>query len=110
MNIVDSRILREGFAQTPYALSKDALLQGTLVDARRLAPQVRVNAVAPGPVLAPSEPANREPGGAILLSRRPAPSDVAAAVSFLLDAEAVTGQVVAVDSGQSITENRDVTG
>ena len=88
----------------PYSRSKVELARATVEQARRLAPTLRVNGVAPGPVLPPTDPANREKGGDILLPRRPTPSDVASAVAFLLEADAVTGQVLAVDSGQSLAE------
>lgn len=116
VNLLDTRILggsrdyrdhrdrREIFGEKgldPYSESKVALARATVEQARRLAPTLRVNGVAPGPVLPPTDPANREKGGDILLPRRPTPSDVASAVAFLLEADAVTGQVLAVDSGQS---------
>ena len=62
--------------------------------ARELAPETRVNAVAPGPVLAPEN--IHVPGGETLLGRRATPQDVADAVLFLLAAPAVTGQILAV--------------
>lgn len=91
-----------GRVLAPYAESKLALARATVAQARSLAPTLRVNGVAPGPVLPPADAANRENGGPILLPRRPTPADVAAAVSYLLEAEAVTGQILAVDSGQSL--------
>ena len=116
VNLLDTRILggirdhrewREIFGEKgldPYSASKVALARATVEQARRLAPTLRVNGVAPGPVLPPTDPANREKGGDILLPRRPTPSDVASAVAFLLGADAVTGQVLAVDSGQSLAQ------
>ena len=103
----DHRECREIFGEKgldPYSESKVALARATVEQARRLAPTLRVNGVAPGPVLPPTDPANREKGGDILLPRRPTPSDVASAVAFLLGADAVTGQVLAVDSGQSLAQ------
>ena len=44
----------------------------------------------------------REKAGEMLLERRPTPDDVAAAVSYLLSAEATTGTVIPVDSGQHL--------
>ena len=117
VHLLDTRILKDfndfkvfngfnGFSGlkslAPYAASKLALARATVEQARRLAPTLRVNGVAPGPVMPPTDPANREKGGDILLPRRPTPSDVASAVAFLLEADAVTGQVLAVDSGQSL--------
>ena len=114
VNLLDTRILIDFWAEqdhreivehkrlTPYAASKLALARATLDQARHLAPALRVNGVAPGPVLPPADAACREKGGDILLPRRPLPADVASAVVFLLEAEAVTGQVLAVDSGQCL--------
>ena len=108
VNLLDTRVAgaaassRKSLASSPYAASKLALARATVAQARSLAPTLRVNGVAPGPVLPPADAANREKGGAILLRRRPAPADVAAAVEFLLEAEAVTGQILAVDSGQCL--------
>ena len=116
VNLLDTRILggsrdhrecREIFGEKgldPYSESKVALARATVEQARRLAPTLRVNGVAPGPVLPPTDPANREKGGDILLPRRPTPSDVASAVAFLLGADTVTGQVLAVASGQSLAQ------
>lgn len=103
VNLLDTRVLGgDHESLTPYAASKLALARATVAQARNLAPTLRVNGVAPGPVLPPTDAANREKGGPILLPCRPTPADVAAAVSYLLEAEAVTGQILAVDSGQSL--------
>ena len=77
---------------TDYTRKSACLFAGSL----------RVNAVAPGPVLPPV--GVHEPAGEILLDRRPAPEDVAAAVVYLLEAEAVTGIVLPVDAGQHLLE------
>ena len=104
VNLLDTRILKDlkSLAPSPYAASKLALARATVAQARSLAPTLRVNGVAPGPVLPPIDAANREKGGPTLLPRRPTPADVAATVSFLLEAEAITGQILAVDSGQCL--------
>ena len=74
--------------------------------ARELAPHVRVNAVAPGPVLWPdsAEPELKEKIIArTLLKRSGSPADVARAVLFFAqDAPYITGQVLAVDGGRSV--------
>lgn len=64
------------------------------------AQSLRVNAVAPGPVLPPD--GVHEPSGQMLLDSRPTPQDVADAVSYLLSAKSVTGAVIPVDSGQHL--------
>ncbi len=73
--------------------------------AKALAPEVRVNAVAPGPILPPAgadEAQGRQAVAGTLLQRWGEPADIAAAVLFLLRAEYVTGLVLAVDGGRSI--------
>lgn len=104
VDILDTRILRlaADAMPTPYERSKMALRDSMMNTAGLFGSCLRVNAVAPGPVLAPADAANREKGGEVLLNHRPSPEDVADAVAFLLEAHSVTGQILAVDSGQSI--------
>lgn len=102
VNLIDTRVLTSNYVKTPYAESKRALLDFTLKGARCLAPVLRINGIAPGPVLLPSGEGTSEKGGAILLSSRPSIDDVANAVSFLLNTSSITGQVLAVDSGQHL--------
>ena len=85
---------------TPYLRTKRELLAATRADAIRLAGRVRVNAVAPGPVLPPE--ACHERAGATPLGRHPTPQEVADAVVYLLSAESTTGTVIPVDGGQSL--------
>jgi pteridine reductase len=88
-----------------YSASKAAVISLTQGFAKALAPEVRVNAVAPGPVLPPDdlEPARRETVAATtLLGRWGAPSDVAEAVVFLAAAPWLTGVVLPVDGGRSV--------
>jgi len=89
-----------------YAASKAALVRLTECLALDLAPEVRVNAVAPGTVLWPEGyPAamRRTLTGRIPLGRSGSPSDVAAAVRFLADAPFVTGAVIPVDGGRHLS-------
>ena len=85
---------------TPYLRSKSDLLDATRADALRFAGRVRVNAVAPGPVLPPEH--CHERAGATPLGRHPTPQEVADAVAYLLSAESTTGAVIPVDGGQSL--------
>ncbi|MCC7137961.1 MAG: SDR family oxidoreductase [Planctomycetes bacterium] len=87
----------------PYAASKAAMVALTRGFSKALAPRVRVNAVAPGPVLAPDEPGpwRRRAAAATLLARWGRPADVADAVVYLATAPFVTGVVLPVDGGRS---------
>jgi NAD(P)-dependent dehydrogenase (short-subunit alcohol dehydrogenase family) len=73
--------------------------------AQALAPGIRVNAIAPGPVL-PSQNQNEtsfeREVGATLLKRPVSAEDVTAAMCFLLDTPSVTGQMIALDGGQHL--------
>ena len=99
VNILDCRVLCGAEGEGAYFRTKRALLDYTMKSAAMFAETLCVNAVAPGPVLAPSEvheKAGETPFG------RPSPEDVASAVSFLLSARATGGCVVPVDGGQSL--------
>lgn len=99
VNILDCRVLCGAEDEGAYFRTKRALLDYTMKSAAMFAETLCVNAVAPGPVLAPTEvheKAGETPFG------RPAPEDVASAVSFLLSARATGGCVIPVDGGQSL--------
>ncbi len=105
VNIIDCRAIGRDKRDppgmnTPYLRTKRELLAATRADALRLVGRVRVNAVAPGPVLPPE--ACHERAGATPLGRHPTPQEVADAVAYLLSAESTTGAVIPVDGGQSL--------
>ena len=85
-----------------YLAAKRALLDFTRSAAATFAATLRVNGVAPGPVLAPTEVHVK--AGETLLDRRPTADDVAAAVSYLLSAESTTGAIIPVDAGQHLVK------
>ena len=95
-----------GGSSLPYAVSKAALHHLTRTLAQALAPDVRVNAVAPGLVDTPWT-AGWEANDAIVartpLGRAATPDDIAEAVVFLARAQFATGQVLAVDGGLTLT-------
>lgn len=103
VNLLDRRIAGIDLSCVTYQLTKKALADFTLSAARELAPRIRVNGVAPGPVLA-SDRASipREKAGKVPLGGRPTPADVARAVVFLLENDSITGQIVFVDGGQHL--------
>jgi pteridine reductase len=105
VNIVDLSALEPWIDYPDHSVSKAALLHLTRIQARALAPSIRVNAVAPGAVLAPEgeDPVRwRRLGEAAPLRRTGNPSDVVDAVLYLVRADFVTGQVLAVDGGRSL--------
>ena len=105
VNLLDQRVLRPNPQFFSYTLSKAALWTATRTMAQALAPRIRVNGVGPGPTLpsvhqAPGE-FEREAAG-VLLQRSVEPREIAAALRYLIDAPAVTGQMIAVDAGQHL--------
>jgi pteridine reductase len=89
----------------PYVVSKGALRQLMKALALELAPEIRVNAVAPGTVLAPADyDASKleRLRSAILLGRTGEAADVAEAVVFLASSPFITGHELAVDGGRSV--------
>jgi len=107
INIVDIHALRPLKRHPVYSIAKAGLAMLTRSLARELGPDIRVNGIAPGPVLWPEEGMDeslkREIIAKTALKRQGTPRDVARAVLFLAkDAPYVTGQIIAVDGGRSI--------
>ena len=105
VNIACVSAIRPYRDHVPYSASKAAVVNLTQGFARLLAPTVRVNAIAPGPILPPAgeDPAQGEQAVArTLLQRWGHPDDIAAALLFFLRASYVTGYTLAVDGGRSI--------
>lgn len=109
INIADIHAERPMHGHLLYSVAKAGLVALTKGLAQEMAPQVRVNAVAPGVILWPEGEAwsNQEQRRKIvahtLLKREGEPDDIARTVQFLLDeAPYITGQVIAVDGGRSI--------
>lgn len=107
VNLADIGAERPAPGYLPYALSKAAVVMLTRALALEMAPAVRVNAIAPGTVLAPPElgPAQLAAiAGSVPLGRLGSPEAIAEAVVFLaLYAPYCTGVVLPVDGGRSLT-------
>jgi NAD(P)-dependent dehydrogenase (short-subunit alcohol dehydrogenase family) len=105
INIIDQRVRKLTPEFYSYTLSKAALLAATVTMAQALAPRIRVNGIGPGPTLANvhdgSAGFNQEAAGTPL-GTPVAPEAIADAVLYLARAHHVTGQMIAVDSGQHI--------
>jgi len=105
VNLIDQRVLKPTPQFLSYSVSKAGLHWLTTTLAQGLAPRIRVNAVAPGPTLRnerQSEADFRRQRDATILGSGAEPQDVCAAVRYLLEAPAVTGQMIAVDGGQHL--------
>ena len=105
VNLLDRRIADVDSGSLSYSISKKMLAEYTMAAAVEFAPKIAVNAVAPGAVLPPRAFDGRkvsEPSGYKPLERQCSDRDVADAVVFLLECDALTGQVIFVDSGQHL--------
>ena len=114
INIIDQRVLKPTPQFLSYSVSKAGLYWLTTTLAQGMGPRIRVNAVGPGPTLKNPRQSdsdfNRQ-RDATILQRGADPADICAAVRYLLEAEAVTGQMLAVDGGQHlIWQTPDVQG
>ena len=113
INMLDSDIRRTDRASFSYALSKKTLAAATRAAALQCAPFLRVNAVAPGPMIPPENLKHlgmRRTSARLPLKRGADPADAAEAAVFLARCPSVTGAVLYVDCGQALlgSETEDV--
>jgi NAD(P)-dependent dehydrogenase (short-subunit alcohol dehydrogenase family) len=106
VNLLDQRIAAPSKAYFSYTLSKLALAAATELLAAALAPQVRVNGIAPGLTLISGD--QSEADFERLIDRTPlgkgsSPEAIARALIYLLDSDVVTGQILYVDGGRRLT-------
>jgi NAD(P)-dependent dehydrogenase (short-subunit alcohol dehydrogenase family) len=105
INIIDQRVWKLTPEFYSYTLTKTALWAATQTMAQTLAPRIRVNAVGPGPTVGNDHDGeagvNQEAAGT-LLGKRVDSTEIAKAVVYLASAKHVTGQMIAVDSGQHL--------
>ncbi len=109
INIIDQRVWNLTPYYTSYTVSKAALWALTRTLAQALAPRIRVNAIGPGPTLpnaGQTDEAFARQWAALPLKRRTQPEDIAEAVRFIIDAPAMTGQMIALDGGQHLGRGR----
>ena len=108
INIIDQRI----FNLTPffmsYTISKSGLQTLTKTMAMRLGPNIKVNGVAPGPTIKSKRQTDahfRNQARSTLLKKSVRPQDICDTVEFLINNNSITGQIIAVDSGQNLSWN-----
>lgn len=105
VNIIDQRVWKPTPHFLSYAASKSGLWASTRTLAQALAPRIRVNAIGPGPTLRSVHQSDADfaaQARATLLQRGTSPAEIVAALAFILDAPAMTGQMIALDGGQHL--------
>ena len=109
INIIDQRI----FNLTPYfmsyTISKTGLQTLTKTMAMRLGPNIKVNGIAPGPTIKSKRQTNTHFKNQIkstLLKKTVRLQDICDTVDFLINNDSITGQIIAVDSGQNLSRNK----
>lgn len=105
VNIIDQRVWRLNPTFFSYTLSKSALWTATQTMAQALGPNIRVNAIGPGPTLKNDRQNDKDLAkqvDALILQRGPELSEFGATIRYLWDAKSVTGQMIALDGGQHL--------
>ena len=105
VNMIDMRVLKLNPLFFTYTLSKSALWTATRTLAQSLAPNIRVNGIGPGPTL---ENVHQKPGEfdaearATLTQQGSNPSEIVKTLRYLIEADSITGQLIASDGGQHL--------
>lgn len=105
LNIADLAAFETWPAYVPHGISKSGVVQMTRALARVMAPDVRVNAIAPGTVLLPADWTDEDAErmrSTTPLARLGSPDDVVGAALYLLGADYVTGETLIVDGGRHV--------
>mgnify|MGYP001199023859 FL=1 len=105
INIIDQRVEKLTPFFFSYTLSKASLATLTKTSAMKLAPNIRVNAVSPGPTLKnkrQSEKHFKKQWQSTILKKKVDTKNVSSAVKFLINNNNITGQIINVDSGQRL--------
>ena len=114
INLIDQRVKKLTPEFTSYTIAKMGLWALTKTSAQALAPNIRVNAIGPGPTLQGARQSKEHfetQRKNTVLERGADPSEIVAAVGYLLDAKSVTGQLICVDGGQHLAwQTPDVLG
>jgi pteridine reductase len=104
INFADTGGLRGWTGYIPHSISKAGVIMLTKVLAKALAPEVRVNAIAPGTITMEGDPPEWEAEFSKLapLGRSGKPSEITDSVLFLVQSKFITGQVLVVDGGRAL--------
>ena len=114
INIIDQRVFKLTPFFLSYTLSKTGLYTLTKTSAMALAPNIRVNGIAPGPTIKNKRQTDmhfKKQYLATPLKQQVNVKDICSAVDFFIKNSSITGQVIAIDSGQSLNwQTPDVIG
>ena len=105
VNMIDQRVLKLTPEFMTYTIAKMGLWAFTRTAAQSLGSKVRVNAIGPGPTMIGANQSDAHfarQRSSTVLGRGAGPSDITAALRYLIDAPAVTGQLLCVDGGQHL--------
>ena len=108
INIIDQRVFKLTPIFMSYTLSKSALYTLTKTMAMRLGPNIKVNGIAPGPTIKSKRQSTKhfnKQARSTLLKKPVRLKDICDTVEFLINNNSITGQVIAVDSGQNLMWN-----
>lgn len=114
VNMIDQRVWKPTPRYFSYTLSKSALWAATRTMAQALAPNIRVNAIGPGPTVRNDEQTDAEFAevvDSVLLRRGPEMDEFGATIRYLWRMRSITGQMIALDGGQHLAwQTPDATG
>ena len=105
INIIDQRVFRLTPFFLSYTLSKTGLYTLTKTSAMSLAPNIRVNGIAPGPTIKNKRQSTKhfkKQYLSTLLRKSVDAKEICSAIKFLITNKSITGQVIAIDSGQNL--------
>jgi NAD(P)-dependent dehydrogenase (short-subunit alcohol dehydrogenase family) len=105
INILDQNIFNPDTSFFSYNISKSALYTATIILAKSFAPNVRVNAIGPGPTIKNIHQSKKHFEKSVkstLLKIGSPPSEIVKSVIFLLESKAITGQFITVDGGEHL--------
>jgi NAD(P)-dependent dehydrogenase (short-subunit alcohol dehydrogenase family) len=105
INMIDQRVWNLTPSFTSYTVSKAGLWALTRSLALALAPNIRINAIGPGPTLPSARQTDQDfilQWTALPLGRNIMPEEICDAVRFIINAPAMTGQMIALDGGQHL--------
>jgi len=109
INIIDQRILNLTPFFMSYTISKSGLQTLTKTMAMRLGPNIKVNAIAPGPTIKSKRETDkhfRNQVRSTILKKPVRSEDICDTIEFLINNNSVTGEIIAVDSGQNLSWNK----